>query len=421
MTGSLKPKYLFFLLIGLDLTGQAFMAALSEQFGWKTNMFSVLMRAILFSSALALIFIALFIRGRFEKPPKAYALTLFWILYLIRLASDTLLSGKALSQEPYVYWAWAVGGCVVPMIGMLMANRYSYYDDLYRYCYALLFAACGLVALKANTTAIDSLGQIVDTGRLNLPKLNPVSLGYLGLSLLILSIWPWLYSKRIVTFWHNNNVYSFLLGAYLMLASNSRGPFICLVAVIMFFVLVSGQKGSIRILGKPLLLAAFVLPILLFFHKGLTHDISQRVSAGFHGGDESITLRFQSYSGAISQFVSSPLIGSGIEEQTTHFYPHNVFLESFMSMGIIGGMLYIFIVFSGMYAAYRLLRSRSGHGWIALLFIQNIIAAQFAGSICGSTTMWITYILLLMLVNFESGQKEIRQVSAASICQSSVT
>jgi O-antigen ligase len=421
MTIALQPKYLLFLLVGLDLTGQAFMATLSEQFGWNSNIYSILMRALLFSSALALIFFMMFIRGRFEKPPMVYALILFWGLYLIRLVSDTLLSGKELSQEPYVYWAWAVGGCIVPMIGLLVANRYSYYDDLYRLCYALFFVSAVLVALKAHTTATDSLGHLVETGRLNLSKLNPVSLGYLGLSLLNLSIWPILYSKRIGTLWHIHRIIAFLVGLYLMLASNSRGPFICFALMIMFFVMVTGQKSAFRMSGKLILLAAFALPPLLYFHAGLTHDISQRVSAGFNGGDESITLRFQSYSGAISQFASSPFFGSGLEESTTLCYPHNVILESFMATGIIGGMLFIFIVLSGMYASVRILRSKSVHGWIAMLFIQNFIAAQFAGSIWESTTMWIMYVLLIMLLNFELCRKQSDNVSEAFIGQSSVT
>lgn len=95
---------------------------------------------------------------------------------------------------------------------------------------------------------------------------------------------------------------------------------------------------------------------------------------------------------AIDQAVRNPLLGSAYTELQTGQYPHNLLLESFMALGVVGGVLLLFICLrAGFRAAVRL---RLGELLLPLLFVQYFVGAQFSSSLWGAEAFWAIVVLL---------------------------
>jgi len=69
-------------------------------------------------------------------------------------------------------------------------------------------------------------------------------------------------------------------------------------------------------------------------------------------------------------------------------YPHNTFLESFMAVGVVGGLAYTFFHLGALRAAWRLIVSRPEHAWVAILCVQYTIGASFSGALWDWSMLW---------------------------------
>ncbi|MDH3589548.1 MAG: hypothetical protein OEQ74_09105, partial [Gammaproteobacteria bacterium] len=106
------------------------------------------------------------------------------------------------------------------------------------------------------------------------------------------------------------------------------------------------------------------------------------------GSDLTASIRLSLMRTAWAEFLSSPLVGSGLEGHRVGFYPHNAIVEAFMATGIVGGIALLAVLASAGLSAWRLLTQQAGSGWTALLCIQYIVAAQFSGALWGAGAMW---------------------------------
>jgi O-antigen ligase len=101
-----------------------------------------------------------------------------------------------------------------------------------------------------------------------------------------------------------------------------------------------------------------------------------------------------------SQFVSSPLLGSGVVEDNTGFYPHNVVVEAFMATGVVGGTALLVALIGGAWLALKLALSNGERQWVALLYFQYLFAALLSGAVIGSGTMWCLLAAVIATYHF---------------------
>ena len=94
-------------------------------------------------------------------------------------------------------------------------------------------------------------------------------------------------------------------------------------------------------------------------------------------------------------FLDYPLLGKSNWETNKGNYPHNLVLEAFQNLGILGGIGLIALLSVGIYRAWQCLRSGKGF-LVPMLFIQSIVASQFFGSLYASAPLWMTLALLLI-------------------------
>ena len=232
-------------------------------------------------------------------------------------------------------------------------------------------------------------GDSYDIGRLHIESVNPITMGYVGLSLLLLSTWPIL--MRVKNLTSGKKLLAFAgaaLGLYLIVAAASRGPVVTLFVVMCFYLLSVNLKKT----WKPIVLALVFLTIgynmAVHLEEAGRFRMISRIENAFSGDDIAVRDRQTAYTGAWQQFLDSPIVGDALEEKVTRFYPHNVILESLMATGVVGGVPFLVMFTLGIGCAYRLLKWRAINGWVALIFIQYFTAAQFSGAIYSSTIMW---------------------------------
>ncbi|MBA3285875.1 MAG: O-antigen ligase family protein [Nitrosopumilus sp.] len=102
--------------------------------------------------------------------------------------------------------------------------------------------------------------------------------------------------------------------------------------------------------------------------------------------------RDQIYKHTLNIINESPIFGAyyvipyGLQQGS---YPHNFFLEAFLATGVVGGVLYVCLVFYSIYKCYNLIKQDHGSSWILLLYLQMICFGMFSTGLYSSQDFWI--------------------------------
>jgi O-antigen ligase len=118
--------------------------------------------------------------------------------------------------------------------------------------------------------------------------------------------------------------------------------------------------------------------------------------------------RLYLYSLVLEKVEKNPLFGFGLELPDGLGYPHNLILESFLALGILGGLMFIILQIYMLFQAFALLKHKNSYkaawGWLGILFIQYFIASMSSGSIYGSYVLWYLMFAVLVIVNTDDVQ-----------------
>jgi len=309
-------------------------------------------------------------------------LGIFWTLYLARMLSDTFMVPVPLGQPPLEYFLYGVGTCLIPMMACLA--RIS--DSTLRLALHLTTAG-GAVALLATVylgTQALLAGNLagVESGRFELWTLNPISLGHLGVSVATLALF------QLRTEWRRFSAVPLLvaagLGFFCTGVAASKAPLLALGINLSFLLFLDWRDGHrVRAIIGAVALPILALQAALYLEADLGFEIVSRVQMAFDD-----PARFDLMTGARDQFLASPFLGSSLDERGSLGYPHNTFLESFMAVGIVGGLAYTFFHLAAVRRSLHLLTARPQAAWIGILAVQYTISALFSGSVYFSNTMW---------------------------------
>jgi O-antigen ligase len=183
-----------------------------------------------------------------------------------------------------------------------------------------------------------------------------------------------------------------------LLASGSRGPFVAFAIglVALLGLIATSRRARRRLLpvGAGLLGTAIIVPLAL-----PSSSIGRAVSTlvGSASGLSS-NGRTELWAQAYAAFAKHPLLGLGTggfaSLNPEKLYPHNLFLEMSVELGVVGTLL-IAVVIAGF--AARLIavwRTTSGRDKIeatalVALFVMAFVNALFSGAIQDNTTLWI--------------------------------
>jgi hypothetical protein len=304
---------------------------------------------------------------------------IFILAYCLRLFENIFLSGIDIFPGPVTIFSMLILGSIFPafllarMIGRVTDNQFASAGA----CLSVVFI--GAMALNAN-----NLGSTADV-RLELDKINPISLGYTALSFLIFYLFYWRESKLLTLM--AAIVTPFLL--YIFIYSRSRGPYVACMAMLLAYVLqLKGTKRTWMIVAA----VAAGTTVMLFGvreYMGIIFEQFERTDVNF---DESTWVHYMAAVGAWQQFLDDFLIGRYAVELVTAYYPHNIYLESLMSVGLIGSTPFaIHLALAGR-ATVGIFRSGEFPIFaaaIATQFIVECLEGAFSGALWGDSNFWI--------------------------------
>ena len=183
-----------------------------------------------------------------------------------------------------------------------------------------------------------------------------------------------------------------IAAAYIMIVSGSRAPILSIIMVLLLTIF-PNVKMKYKLL-MCLLFLIIVESFLLF---------STRYSSG--SADYSDVGRLELINGVLeAQFNIFSGVGIGgynlyITGFDTLFYPHNVFLETYIEVGVIGLLLFV----SMLYSVYR---SRHGYKYLYAYFLFFFFNSLFSGDISSNNLLFI-FSALLFLSNKNRMRKDV--------------
>lgn len=377
----LHASQLSALIVALSIAGYPLVASLAAAFKLPSTQLSITMRGIILGLSLVLIIHKL--RRPRHLPNLGVMILIMLFFYGLRLLVETVFESQHLGELPSQYWIWFLGVTTVPMLAILMSETL---DPLLlrRQLVGMLAIAAMLIAFVGSSEGLSG-----ETGRVALDALNPISVGNVGTSLAVLSIWE-LFGNRdsIKTpklFW----VLLLILGLYLLFISASRGPLVGAIAAMIVMGFSLRLKSRLWfIVGAPLLVAPAFL-YLMTIEAGLKVNFLSRVTNIGIDRDMSLSVRTEIYASAFSLIKQYPIFGSAIEIQAYASYPHNFFLEYFMATGIFAGTFAFCVMIAVLLRATRHVKSGRQIGAFALLFIAAFLGTQFSGAVYSNVTLWL--------------------------------
>lgn len=363
-------------VFALAVSGYGLAGLLSAWLGMSSTATSIPFRLFAIAASILLLVDASISRTRFRVD---LALLAFWLLYLLRLSWDLVVQGVPGAGSALVFF---VATSLVPCAALVAATRHAQEPPIAR---TLLFLA-GATSVMALVMWVFGFGRsaIVEgaTDRLYYESFNPISLGHAAATAVIAAVALW---RRASGIWLVVLVGA--IGAALLVlgVAASRGPVLALVAAVAFAAVARRQWFWLIL---PAAVMAFAIPQLLTTDG---FDLLNRFAT--LGDDESGLERLLYMARAVEQFLANPLFGSAFVELESGQYPHNLFIESAMAMGVVGLGLALVIAFRAFRSAWRF--ARRGEILLPMLFIQYFVGAQVSGAIWGSAALWATLALLL--------------------------
>jgi len=319
---------------------------------------------------------------RREAPVFPVALLLFLMAYLVRLYVDAYIAGVYRADVAMLFYG---GGVLPPVVAIFFAGRAVRADHLIRTTFVAALAASALLFLIGflglQSEIISSMEQT--GGRLNLDTVNSITIGHVGATLLIVCVAAWYHPGRPLP--RVLIVGAAVIAVATMFQAGSRGPFVALGFCLVVYALVARRWGVV--------LAGLVAVIVVALRSSTDQILifDRFTTAGF---DASSSARILTQDYAIQDFLDHPFVGHAYLELATLDYPHNLVIDTAMSLGLVGLVLLAIITLQA--AREVVARLRTGQFLVALLGLQFFMAAQFSGSIWGHSNLFTVTALLLV-------------------------
>jgi O-Antigen ligase len=387
---SRKSKFnIYELNLIIILTGYPIISFLPDFYGVDTRIITVPFRVFALVLSILAFFMGVNNKREFKKTVLPRLLILFYIIYLLKIFYNLAFGPEikyALSKEEYIFWSFGV--CFIPILSVEFINKIDFINVARKMIY-ILFAVM-VISIFNNKEALKST---IETRLDANSALNSITYGHLGVTLCLLSVYFLGLSKNKLFY-----ILSFVLGTYVMLISGSRSPIVALVLCLVFMALVRRNKWVIGILITLGIVIVTSFTIFIGFIKKINPIIVERITALVTDKEQS--QRNKLFNDAIDDFLQSPVIGKhfllshGVGEG---FYPHNLLVEAFMALGLIGGCFFLYLVFAALRVCIGFLKKNFSFSWVSLLFIQAFILGLASGAFWGSQAFWILMMLLFSI------------------------
>ncbi len=388
--------------IGYQLVTSIFLrdyATLEDEGTVDSRLVTVPYRA--FVLLMSLLLIALNRKELLLKNKSLKLYFLFWGLLLLRIfydlqyQSEHLVNVGAARQT----WLYVLFICLAPTLAVLKSFKHIEFRLAFRIIllgYVILIPVFNI----SNPLLFSNVSEGRISGNI---ALNTISFGHWGGALFLLAF----VARKQISNYLAKLFFVVMMGVglFVLLRAGSRGPLIAVVACFLFYY-ASRQKNPVLaiIVMVGLLFAIYISGDYIFvLIRNISPTLANRLvlSSDVANSYEVYSNgRAALYTIAINNIINNPFLGKSFavfNETGSYIYSHNVILDAFMALGLLGGFLFVLILIRALVVSWYLIRMKSSHLWIGLLAVQQIVAHMFSGAFYQSD---ILNVLLVTLFAF---------------------
>jgi O-antigen ligase len=333
-------------------------------------------------------------KRQFKNLEKSdYFFFIFWLLYLINVYfsfRSYTFSSEVISKEIEIYIR-IVGICFVPSIAIFMLNEKNInYNVVFNMVYCVIYTILFI-------NIVVGIGYDFQGRSSGFLSMYSISFGHVGVTLALMSVYYIMFKKICNLYVWIIMLTGLLIGTYIMYASGTRSPLIGYLVCInyMFFI----RKKYVQLFALFFILVLGISLLIYVnphysevggssFFSRLLNMIVAKDSSG----------RGELYKEGLRIFFNKPLFG-GRFLFFDGFYPHNIFIEILMSMGLFGLVIF-FMFFKNCVALlfkFKRLIENSDKLWIVVLWLQNFILALFSYNLYGNSLFWYFTAMILVI------------------------
>ncbi|MEM8750438.1 MAG: O-antigen ligase family protein [Pseudomonadota bacterium] len=311
---------------------------------------------------------------------------IFFSLYGMRLLENIFISGVWVSPGPQTVFPVYFISTILPLV--LLSTRLSHFNDNHFHMAMLLLAGLFLAGLGLN------LDVLLETSerRMTLEKINPISLAHTAFGFVLYFIVAFGKSRR----WSIEAMLIIPLMLAVVLYARSRGAYVTgAIAILIYVMLLRGGRRILVTIG----LTGITSLLLIFYSEEIYDIVITRLQQTNIDDDVATYLRYKAFWGSWEQFKDNILIGRYAVEQSVNFYPHNIYMESLMAVGLLGTIPFILHLIFATKAAVSIVRSRQYPVFAvfcAIIFFKDSLSGLFSGNLWGSTTFWVSSTMVIV-------------------------
>lgn len=376
--------FIFFVLIGIfPFTLLPFLTGLGN-----LTLYVYLYRVICIILGAIIIF-----KNFHRKKLNFTALLPFGVLFsllIIRMIYDLYILENEYKKSSIAYVFSFLGICIFPFISILYIRIK---DISFKNLFVWTFISYMSFAI-INIACIDySDFPNIPKRTSSISKIWAIAFGQAGVTLAILSMFfTEFYKNRLKKY---IATIGYFIGVFIVVLSASKGPFLTLILLTILYFLLKGKKASLNFYLFYILLLLFSIWIIYSDNIALFSRLKNSIILDDASTDERIYLLKLS----IERFLNNIWLGDSFLISTDRVYssyPHNLFLEAFLTTGLLGGTIFIYIMFKTLrYSFYMITKNQNL--WINFIFIQYFIQSFFSASIYTSSFLWGLLALIYIL------------------------
>lgn len=368
--------FLAVVVIGYPLITSLFLPAVSDVEGVSQTVTIPFRAGVLF---LMLYLISINIKKTIRPfPLPLFVLILYWILLVFRMTYDILFRTDVFLLDTTQLWLYVYGICLAGLVTSLKTYNNIDYDKAYMWIWWGLFIVLVLTLFSNQALIGNTDSEYRVDGNI---ALNTISFGNIGVTATLLTIYM-LKEKNLSKIYKILAVILIIISIYSMLRAGSRGPILNFLVVLLFWYFSKRRKLGLGIISLfiVLLIIVFTFDNILSLMGRVSPVIEDRLRETLEGrgGNERNLL----YDAAVSAFVERPFIGKqfGIfDGMGGYAYAHNIILDSLMALGIVGGIMMMYILSCALKACYLNIHTNN-HYWLSLILLQQMTSLMVSGT-----------------------------------------
>lgn len=362
---------------------------------------------LIFYSILLLLYISKYFflkhhKFRFKKDFFFFSFTIYILAYLFRLIIDLYLNNifHTIYNDKFTYIFLFFNAIILPFIFLRTVNYDKLdFSTIHRVLTMLLAISVLFSFYRLVTEGI--IAVQIDSGRISANEnLDPIAFGHLGVSLFLIALHNFNNYRSSIIRWLLN-ISLCCIGLLSLAMSNSRGPVVALLFVLIIYLIIKKKVKIFAFLSLTFAFILFYIEVINDFLKSYGSTFVDRIinSLSFTNIENISSGRSTIFNLAIDKIIENPLFGDSLLLQDDSFrgqYYHNFVLESFVGLGVLFGCLYLVIIIKSMSKAFTLLKINTKYYFISFLFFQHLIYSMFSRSVLNLPLFWVS----LFLVNY---------------------